>query len=230
MFASCERCRRSFDKTKSQQNCPSGCRTAYCSRNCRRADKKDHDQICQFLRDAIREPTLRRQDDDGATELRPVYPYVSPEEQAQSMRVGHALFLHVLPQRKVFYALIDSFRLRVADLVAQRAARKTTTEGALNYRRICTEMFGFGNYLDAAESVFELLPGWSPEKRAECERISNGGDDDDEGDWYSLSREVGAQEIEEYYERHGGMSVLQLRLLAVAVMGYRLGNFDLRAE
>ncbi|KAF4974955.1 hypothetical protein FZEAL_8218 [Fusarium zealandicum] len=203
---------RRFDAKISQQGCPEGCRTPYCSRNCRRADKKAHGKVCKLLQDAVAAGA-------SSSQHRPTEHQRQPPSPDTTLRIIDVTWFHDCPKEEVYRILIDSYRLRMNDM---SECRQVSDEDVY-FVRFATSIIGFRRYLDIAQDTAGFLPSWwNAEKREECEAycaIPNGGHTCKLSYWQSV------EDIARDYNDDEQI-VLRLRLLAQVVFGCGPGGKD----
>lgn len=129
------------------QRCSKCSSTRYCSRDCQKADWKDHKKTCG--------------------KESPITPVEKP---------FHALYaktwLHNRPEKDVFKLLIDTYRFRMEDNYSMEG---DVDEDSI-YAGAASGLPGFRRFLSLATRKTGLLPPWwSSDKRKECEATGIGG-------------------------------------------------------
>jgi len=185
--------------------------THYCSRECQKADWKEHKRVC-----ASNATSATSISNGPHTNFSPPMS-ASAGQPPKGLSVAidkpfHRLnaktWLHDRPEQDVYKLLIDTYRFRMEDdyNLEGNADVDSIYGGARDGRQ------GFRRFLRLAESRRELLPSWwSQEKAVECEAVGmNDG-------WSSLASAIEKSDIIEHY---GNPNMpMQLRMLGEQVYG-----------
>lgn len=172
--------------------------TCYCSRECQKADWKEHKKGC-----ASKETSTSSTDAGGQPPNRPSASIDKPFH-----RLDSRTWLHDRPEKDVYELLIDTYRLRMED----NYKLEGNVDADCVYNGAPDGQQGFRRFLRLAEKRPGLLPSWwSQEKAAACVTVGrNGG-------WSSLSSMVEKGDVIEHY---GDPNMpMQLRMFGEQVYG-----------
>ncbi|KAL2270699.1 hypothetical protein VTJ83DRAFT_70 [Remersonia thermophila] len=174
----------------------------YCSRECQKADWKSHKKTCGKATDGIENNATKRTD-------------VSPPkglDQPITMpftRLDRGDWLHDRPEKDVYRALVDAYRLRVADCVKSPGPDQALVGSGLE---------GFRHFLRLTSEKGLLPDWWNEEKQRECEELATRW-----SEWQCVNKTVDEADIAAHYgEKRFSM---QLRMFAEAVYGTIPGGF-----
>lgn len=213
--SSCGRC----GKTKSEAVLPftacGRCAQAYCSRKCKKNDRKKHQSSCsaKHADTTSSEPTPRSQQKAAP----------GPTLQVQIRRPYHKLiegaWLRERSESDVFRLLLDTYRLRMQDLYQYE---HTVESDSIYHGRGNKDASGFLRFLGLVAQDSRLLPGWWSTSKgrqylefARMENRSFGG----------LDYMIDESEIQRLYQDEG--MVLQLRVFAEQVYGEAVNGLEL---
>lgn len=190
--ASCANCSKVQEDGAAPLKRCSWCRTThYCSKDCQKADWKEHKKGC------------------GSGSSPSNNGFLSSKPAVESLLgLDTKTWLHSRPEAEVYTLLIDSYRLRIDD---EYAFRGDISDFSL---------YGGGNpvkdfrrYLQKAEKRTGVLPSWwTKEKRDACIAKGNAKDH-----WSSLHFAVEKEDIQEHYKNP--VMPMQLRMLAEEIWG-----------
>jgi splicing suppressor protein 51 len=212
--AQCACCAKTASEDVSLKRCAKCQTTLYCSRDCQKADWKQHKKVCT-QNAAARDSTTASASDRpnagshrGANTRTPSASLIAPIDKP-----FHALndkkWLHNRPEADVYKLLIDAYRLRMEDdyKVSGDADRDSIYGGAPN------GYAGFRRFVDKIEARNrELLPSWwSDEKARECEGVGR------RGGWSSLNGAIEKSDVVDHYG--DPMFPMQLRMFAEQIYG-----------
>jgi splicing suppressor protein 51 len=202
MSATCAHCQKTEAALPAPLKKCSKCKVAtYCSRDCQKADWKNHKKVC----------------DRGAS-ASGFFPPTPPQPQLHTISDPASLLagisddaLHNIQNHTdVYRHLIDSYRMRVEDLYSWEGEPTGIYAGE-------DPLPGFRKFLDLAERRGTVLPKWwNEEKRAECEKLGL-----TEGDWSNLKFAVEKSDIQEHYK--DPLMPMKLRVLGERIYGRRIG-------
>ena len=195
----CANCNKVQDSGEvTLQRC-SGCRAAYyCSKDCQKADWKNHKKTCRSSSST----------DTGASQTGGSSFFSSKGTMENLLGLNTSTWLHDCPEAEVYTLLIDSYRMRVEDDYAFRGdVSDDSIYGGGN------PVKGFRRFLQKAEARSGVLPSWwNAEKRKACIAKGNAKDH-----WSSLHFAVEKSDIQEHYKNN--MMPMQLRMLAEEIIG-----------
>ena len=203
-------------KTKSDlginlKNCAKCQTTNYCSRECQKADWKQHKKVCASnAASASSTSAGSRANHSSSTSTRAEQPPkgLSVAVDKPFHRLDAQTWLHDRPQEDVYKLLIDTYRFRMED--------DYNLEGDVDddsiYGGAPDSREGFRRFLRLAESKPGLLPSWwSQVKAAQCEAVGM------KGGWSSLSSAIEKSDVTEHY---GNPNMpMQLRMFGEQVYG-----------
>lgn len=195
LSSTCAVCNKAASDLPSPLKRCARCRiTAYCSRDCQKADWKAHKKICANAANAANSSNTPGPT-SGAYMARNFFPSLADNT-----------YLSSLSETDAFDQLIDSYRLRVEDDYSFRGE----LSGLYNQE---DPLLHFREYLNLAEAQPGLLPKWwSKEKRTACERVAV-----DSSRWSDLSCAVEKHDIQEHYK--DSVMPMKLRILAEKIYG-----------
>jgi splicing suppressor protein 51 len=203
MEANCAHC----NKTEAQLSEPlktcAKCKIAtYCSRDCQKAEWKDHKKLCGRGASASSgvPPTLPQPQIHHISDVSSILGGISEDA------------LHKIPdQTDVYRHLIDSYRMRVEDEYRWGGGLTGLYAGE-------DPLIGFGRFLDLAERKGTMLPKWwNKEKRAECEKLGMTA-----GEWSNLRIAMEKSDIQKHY--NDPLMPMKLRILAERIYGRAIGG------
>ncbi|VUC35463.1 unnamed protein product [Clonostachys rosea] len=184
----------------------------YCSRDCQKADWKNHRKTCG------KESAGSSSSSSPSNLFTPASPLKGLEKPVTKpfTKIGNGTWLHGRPETDVYRLLIDAYRLRVED--------EYTMEGKMDndslYAGSGSGLKGFRRFVDRVASHAGLLPSWwSTEKRAYCERLGM-----DPSQWQNLCCTVEKSDIIEHYGTP--LFHIELRMFAEKVLGSGIGGQD----
>jgi splicing suppressor protein 51 len=203
MEATCAHCKKTEAQLPEPLKQCAKCKIAtYCSRDCQKADWKDHKKLCGR----------------GASVSFGVPPTL-PQPQFHRINDASSILggisedaLHKIPnQTDVYRHLIDSYRMRVED--------EYTWSGELTGLYAGEHpLIGFRKFLDLAERKGTMLPKWwNKEKRAECEKLGMTA-----GQFSSLRGAMEKSDVLEHYK--DPWMPMKLRILAERIYGRAVGG------
>jgi splicing suppressor protein 51 len=180
--------------------------TSYCSRECQKADWKNHKKVCASntagsTKAAVSSSTSTSggQASKGLTAVidKPFH------------HLNDKTWLHNRPENDVFKLLIDTYRFRMEDNFTLEGDRdRDSVYGGAADGRV-----GFQRFLRLAEVKDGLLPSWwSKEKGDECVALGLSN-----GPWSSLAKKVTKSELIQHYGN--SLMPMQLRLFGEQVYG-----------
>ena len=153
----CENCQKTESEAGQPHKKCARCKTSYCSRECQKADWKQHKKICATIANATDSaPSARPTNRTNALKVTVTDPF---------QKLVDNTWLHNRPKEDVFKLLIDVYRLRMDDQYTFEGEcdRDCIYGGAPNSER------GFRRFLRRVERKQELLPTWwSRQKADEC--------------------------------------------------------------
>lgn len=179
--------------------CCAKCKTSsYCSRDCQKADWKNHKKNCG---------TRTNESTTGSTRIGPFDVHaVTPSMRDTFSSLANDTFLHSFPEDQAFNLLVDSYRMRLEDECNFRGKFRGVYDGE-------EPLPDFQRFLDLAESKAGVLPPWwSREKRYDCEKAAM-----DRGRWSNLHSKIEKSDIQEHYG--DGMMPMKIRMLAETIYG-----------
>ncbi|KAH6976322.1 putative MYND domain protein [Ilyonectria sp. MPI-CAGE-AT-0026] len=216
MALACNVCK----KTSLQANikrCAKCSSTPYCSRECQKADWKEHKKICG----KTTTPGARLAASGTGTSSRSTVAFSPPKGLERGIscpftQLDRKTWLHNRPETDVYRLLIDSYRLRVED--------DYNIDGEVDddslYSGADSGIVSFKRYLGVVQSKPGLLPTWwTPEKSLACEQLGM-----DRSQWSDLHNAVTKSDIIEQYG--DSQFPMQLRMFAEHIRGRAPGGAD----
>ncbi|CAH0057614.1 unnamed protein product [Clonostachys solani] len=211
MTPACVTCKKTAPEVTIKR-CAQCSSTPYCSRECQKADWKNHRKVCGKESAGCSSSSSPSELGSQASPLKGLEKSVTKP----FTRIGNGTWLHDRPETDVYRLLIDAYRLRVED--------EYKMEGKIDndslYAGSGSGLKGFRRFLDCVASHAGLLPSWwHAEKRACCERLGM-----DPSQWQNLCCAVEKSDIIEHY----GMPYfhMELRMFAEKVLGSGIGGQD----
>ena len=203
--STCAKCVKSQASAESPLQRCSGCRAAYyCSKDCQKADWKNHKKDC---RSSSFSNNGASQSGEGSSTSAKV-------NLEKMLGLSTRTWLHNRPEAEVFTLLIDSYRMRVEDEYTYRGdVSDDSIYGGGN------PVPGFRRFLQKAEACSGVLPSWwNEEKRKACIAKGNAKDH-----WSSLHSAVEKHDIQDHYK--DSTMPMQLRMLAEEIIGTNVMQF-----
>lgn len=211
--AQCAFCDKTASPDVSLKRCAKCQTTQYCSRDCQKADWKQHKKLCTqnvWTRNtAGSAPNPPNAGSNASVNIRtPPKSLIAPINKP-----FHALndkkWLHNRPEADVYKLLIDTYRFRMED--DYKFSGDTDMDSV--YGGATNGYGGFRRFLEEIEGQNrELLPSWwSKEKALGCERVGR------LDGWSSLNRAIEKGDVIEHYS--DPMLPMQLRMLAEQIYG-----------
>ncbi|KAJ5909946.1 MYND domain protein [Penicillium tannophilum] len=202
----CLNCNKSRADIGSLKQC-SKCKSArYCSRDCQKANWKQHKKDCARLAQAAAETQPAGSNTSGSNTGTQALDFKmnKPFHQLHAKK-----WLHGRPETDVYKLLIDTYRLRMED--------KYNLEGDVAsdsiYSGVASGVPGFQRFLRLVEGKRELLPEWwSPAKSQACVAFASGQHND-----YNVDHAVEKSDIVEQYG--DPLMPMQLRMLGEQIYG-----------
>jgi splicing suppressor protein 51 len=199
----CLKCEKTEAETGPLKQC-SKCKSArYCTRDCQKADWKQHKKNCASLDQAAGEALPAGTNNNTAPRA------LDLEMDKPFHQLNAKKWLHGRPEKDVYKLLIDTYRLRVED--------KYSIEGDVDadsiYSGISSGVPGFKRFLRVTERKTGLLPEWwSPAKSQECVALASGQHND-----YNVDHAIEKSDIIQHYGDR--LMPMQLRMLGEQVYG-----------
>ena len=130
--------------------------TSYCSRDCQKADWKDHKKSCGKGPEA----STTSNNSDAGTAISPPKGLDEPITKPFT-RLETSTYLHNRPENDVFRLLIDTYRMRMADM---NKCDVDADEDSI-YGDAANGEQGFRRFVNTAKARRDILPPWwSPAK------------------------------------------------------------------
>lgn len=209
----CANCKKTEAEVPNMKRCAKCHTTPYCSRECQKADWKNHKKQCS-VQGAARANSASSTSNSGRSA--PKIKNLEGSIDKPFHKLDDGTYLHDLPEKDVYKLLVDAFRLRLED--------KYKFEGEQDgiYAGESSSIAPFKKFLRLAESRPGLLPPWwNDEKKTAC--VEYGETDS----WGNLGCGVEKSDIIEHY---GSPNMpMQLRMLAEEVYGTPLMGADGKA-
>lgn len=209
----CAKCNKTADEAglATLNRCAKCKTTAYCCRDCQKADWKTHKKICAQQAnqqansaEAFVEANTMHSSNYSAPRLKDLEQHVPNP----FTRLDQGKFLHDRPKKDVYKLLIDSFRMRQQD--DMKLENKTHPNTI--YTGAASSIEPFQKYLAQAKTRPGLLPPWwTPETKSECEAFG------ESGAWQDLRKKVTKEDMIKHYG--DDKAPMQVRMLAEAIIG-----------
>ncbi|MCJ1475094.1 hypothetical protein MMC13_003754 [Lambiella insularis] len=198
----CKTCQKSqSDLSSALQRCAKCQETHYCSRECQKADWKDHKKVCG--KPGVTSEAPKQTSMDTVIQM---MSQMGGEKGSAFNGLKDGSYLENLPQKVAFAQLIDSYRLRVEDEYVFRGDAGGLYAGE-------DPLPDFKSYLNRAEKKSGVLPSWwSKENRRKCETMAT-----NTSQWSNLRSTVEKRDISEHYK--DSLMPMKLRMLAEKVEG-----------
>lgn len=191
-LSSCAKCNKNPELKKSFDRCSACKQVSYCSRDCQKADWKEHKVVCK-------QKSTSTSTVSGSPLL---YIVDKPFHQLNDRK-----WLYNRPEKDVFKLLIDTYRLRMNDNYTfdGDVCEDIAISGSLN------SLEGFLRFVKLAEKRVGLLPPWwSKQKMEECAMGGVSG-------WSSFKSSPEKADFIEHYK--DSSMPMQLRLFGEQVYG-----------
>ena len=219
----CNKCKKSTSElTEPLKRCARCYEARYCSRDCQRADWKDHKKTCgrgQKTNDnesdwADGKSKLDEESEGAHSQMNSMLSILAQTGQGGISNdfgaISNGNYFDGLSRQEAYRQIIDSYRLRVEDDYAFRG----------DHRGIYNEappLPDFRRYLDKAEKRAGVLPSWwNKQTRAECEERGMSKAEK----WAQLQFAVEKHDIQEHYKDN--MMPMKLRMIAEKVEGFNV--------
>lgn len=209
----CASCAKTAGPGVNLKRCAKCLTTQYCSRDCQKADWKQHKKSC--AQNASTRDTTGSTSNPTNAGANPSANTRTPPKSliAPISKPFHALndkkWLHNRPEADVYKLLIDTYRFRMEDdyKFSGNADVDSIYGGATNGYE------GFHRFLGKIEDRNRaLLPSWwSKEKALECQKLGR------QDGWSSLKRAIEKGDIMEHYG--DSMFPMQLRMFGEQIYG-----------
>ncbi|CAG7555004.1 unnamed protein product [Fusarium equiseti] len=208
----CKTCQKTEPEV-SLKRCAKCSSESYCSRECQKADWKNHKKVCGKQGSSASASASASTSTRGSPPKGLDQPIPDP-----FTRLDRGTYLHDRPEKDVYKLLIDAYRLRVEDMYR--------FEGEVDqdslYGGASDGLAGFKAFIRKVSTRKGLLPPWwTPEKQKECEEFGMTSSEP------SLKTGVEKADIIEHYG--DPQFPMQLRMLGEAVWGNAPGGADGKA-
>lgn len=201
----CKTCQKT-EPDVSLKRCAKCSSESYCSRECQKADWKNHKKVCGKQGSSASASTSTR----GSPPKGLDQPIPDP-----FTRLDRGTYLHDRPEKDVYKLLIDTYRLRVEDMYRLEGE----VEQDSLYSGASDGLAGFRKFLRKVSTRKGLLPSWwTLEKQKECEEFGMTSSEP------SLKTGVEKADIIEHYG--DSQFPMQLRMLGEAIWGKAPGGTD----
>lgn len=218
----CARCGRTEAETGTPLKRCAKCQTTYyCSRKCRKADRKTHEKVCAENAASGSASSTSNKNNTGSSFSKSSGVTVPPKGLSVVVdkpfhRLDAKTWLHDRPEGDVYKLLIDVYRMKMEDnyVFEAHVDEDSIYGGARDGRQ------GFERFLRLVEKQRGLLPSWwSKEKAEKCVAVGMKRDQ-----WSYLGYAIQKDDVIEHY---GDRKMpMQLRMFAEQVYGCGPGGQD----